>query len=55
MAYIPGMRDPYSIGNKKPKMIVTPKDGYEYHRMDIFGVMIKNPTRCLQVIPSVLA
>jgi hypothetical protein len=55
MGYIPGMRDPYSIGAKKPKMMVTSRDSYEYHRMSIFGTMIKNPTKCLQIIPSILA
>jgi hypothetical protein len=53
-AYIPGLRDPFSpagMGDSKPGMIANPIDGYQLHRMEIQGVVIKNPLRCGEFIP----
>ena len=53
--YIPGLRDPYSPGGRgKTKLGATPVDGYEIHKADWCGVMIKNPARCGEWIPNVL-
>jgi|DEB0MinimDraft_6_1074348.scaffolds.fasta_scaffold01528_2 hypothetical protein len=52
--YIPGLRDPYSpegsMGN--PKLMVTPKDGYEIHCMDTCAVMMKDPGRSRTLKPK---
>jgi hypothetical protein len=54
-AYMPGLRDPFSAGGQgAPKMMATPVDGYEIHKADWCGVMIKNPQRCGEWLPSVL-
>lgn len=53
-AYIPGLRDPYSAGGMgKPKIAATSVDGYEIHKADWCGVMIKNPMRCGEWIANV--
>jgi hypothetical protein len=52
--YIPGLRDPFQLGGKAPKIMAIPTDAYQLHKMAICGVMIKNPTSCLQLIPSIL-
>ena len=44
-AYIPGLRDPYTPGGQgKPKIAATSVDGYEIHKADWFGIMVRNPT-----------
>jgi len=53
--FIPGLRDPYQLGNKAPQYAANSVDAYAVHRMSICGVMIKNPTSCLQLIPNILA
>lgn len=53
--YIPGLRDPYSPGGLgKPKVMATPVDGYEIHKADWFGMMIRNSQRLGEWIPNVL-
>lgn len=48
--YIPGMRDPFSAGGKgKPKMIVSPKDGYEVHFQKWGGLMVEDPTKIVDL------
>lgn len=55
-AYYPGLRDPYTPGGgSRPKMIATPVDGYEIHKADWLGVMVRNPMRLGEFIPNVLA
>lgn len=54
--YIPGLRDPFSTGGKgKPKVMVTPVDGYEIHKADWVGIMVRNPMRMGEWIPTALA
>jgi len=54
--YIPGLRDPFSTGGKgKPKVMVTPVDGYEIHKADWLGIMVRNPMRMGEWIPTALA
>ena len=54
--YIPGLRDPFSVGGKgKPKLIVTPVDGYEIHKADWTGCIVRNPMRMGEWIPTALA
>lgn len=54
--YIPGLRDPFSTGGKgKPKVMVTPVDGYEIHKADWLGIMVRNPMRLGEWIPTALA
>jgi hypothetical protein len=53
--YIPGLRDPFSTGGKgKPKVMVTPVDGYEIHKADWVGLMVRNPMRLGEWIPTAL-
>lgn len=42
--YIPGLRDPYTPGNKV-KMMSSPVDGYTIHRADWCGIKVHNPMR----------
>lgn len=51
--YIPGLRDPYSPEGSmgSPKLMVTPKDGYEIHAMDTCAVMMKDPGRSRTLKP----
>lgn len=55
--YLPGLRDPYSPGGLKgtPGLIASPVDGYEIHKADWCGVMVRNPMRMGEWIPSILA
>ncbi len=54
--YIPGLRDPFSHGGKgKPKVMVTPVDGYEIHKADWIGAIVRNPMRMGEWIPTALA
>ena len=54
--YIPGLRDPFSTGGKgKPKVMVTPVDGYEIHKADWLGIMVRNPMRMGEWIPTILS
>jgi hypothetical protein len=55
MRFIPGLRDPFQLGGRAPQMAANAVDAYEMHRMSICGVMIKNPTSCMQIIPNILA
>lgn len=53
-AYLPGLRDPYSAGGQgKPKMIASPVDGYEIHKADWCGIMVRNPMRMGEWISNV--
>jgi hypothetical protein len=54
MGYIAGLRNPFSAGGKMSAMAHS-TDGYTIHRMCVFGAMIKNPMRCMQIIPNMLA
>ena len=54
-AYIPGLRDPFTPGGQgKPKVAATSVDGYEIHKADWFGVIVRNPMRMGEFIPNVL-
>lgn len=55
--YIPGLRDPYSPGGmaNNPKVMSTPVDGYEIHKADWCGVMVRNPMRMGEWIPNILS
>ena len=50
--YIPGLRDPYTPGNKV-KQMASPVDGYTIHRADWCGVKIHNPMRLGEWIPNI--
>lgn len=54
-SYIPGIRNPYTPGGMgKMNLAASPVDGYEIHKADWFGVMIKNPMRCAEWISNVM-
>lgn len=50
--YIPGLRDPYTPGNKV-KQMASPVDGYTIHRADWCGLKIHNPMRLGEFIPNI--
>jgi len=50
--YEPGLRDPYTPGNK-PKFMSNPVDGYTIHRADWCGVKVHNPMRLGEWIPNI--
>lgn len=54
--YLPGLRDPYSAGGKGAGTgsMATTVDGYEIHKADWCGVMVRNPMRMAEWIPNVL-
>jgi len=54
-AYMPGLRDGFTPGGLgKPKVMATTVDGYEIHKADWVGLMVRNPMRMGEWIPSVL-
>lgn len=53
MGYQPGLRDPFQVQNEK-RYMSGPEDGYTIHRAFIGGVMVKDPTRCATIKPSIL-
>ena len=48
--------DPYSPGGTKgtPGLIASPVDGYEIHKADWFGTLVRNPMRLAEWIPNIL-
>jgi hypothetical protein len=50
----PGLRDPFQP-NMPGRFMSTGKDGYTIHRAFVGGVMVKDPTRCATIRPSILA
>jgi len=50
--YIPGLRDPYTPGNKA-KMMASGVDGYTIHRADWCGLKVHNPMRLGEWIPNI--
>jgi hypothetical protein len=53
--YLPGLRDPYTPGGaNRPKQMATTVDGYEIHKADWAGVMVRNPMRLGEFIPNIL-
>ncbi len=53
--YISGLRDPFSKGGQgKPRMTVSEVDGYTINRADWGGIRVKDPTRIIECIPSIL-
>lgn len=53
--YLPGLRDPYTPGGKgSPQFMASKVDGYEIHKADWCGIMVRNPMRCGEWIPNVL-
>lgn len=54
MGFIPGLRDPFQVQGPT-RMMASPEDGYTIHRAFTGGVMVKDPTRCATIKPSVLA
>lgn len=54
MAYIPGLRNPYTPDGKMT-MAAHSVDGYEFHRMTTCGSMVTDPTRCVAMIPNLLS
>ena len=49
----PGLRDPFQP-NLPTRFMSTGKDGYTIHRAFIGGLMVKDPTRCATIRPSIL-
>lgn len=49
----PGFRDPFQA-NMPNRFMSNPKDGYTIHRGFVGGIMVKDPTRCATIRPSVL-
>lgn len=54
IGYVPGLRNPFSLDGKN-NIMANSTDGYTMHRAACLGAMIKNPMRCIQIIPSILA
>jgi hypothetical protein len=54
--YVPGLRNPFTPGNKAstPQMIASPVDGYSVYKMFIGGIMLRNPLKTGRIIPSIL-
>lgn len=50
--YIPGLRDPYTPGNKQ-KVMASGVDGYTIHRADWCGLKVHNPMRLGEWIPNI--
>jgi len=44
--YQPGLRDPWTLGDKK-RIMSFADDGYKVHRSSILGLVVKDPTRCV--------
>lgn len=55
MAYIPGIRHPFSPKGERMTLAANSTDGYQYHRMCAAGMMVKDPSRCATLMPSILA
>lgn len=55
MYYIPGIRSPFSPKGERMTLAANSKDGYQYGRMSVCGAMVKDPSRCAVLMPSVLA
>lgn len=53
--YIPGLRDPFQLGGKSPRIMAHATDGYQIHRGAVCGAMVKDPSRTASLIPSILA
>lgn len=54
--YIPGLRHPFSpTGERGMNLMATPKDGFEVHKFATCSGFIKDVTRTMSLIPSVLA
>lgn len=54
-AYMPGLRDPFSAGGAgSPKVMATTVDGYEIHKADWCGVLVRNPQRMGEWIPDII-
>lgn len=53
--YIPGMRDPFSVGGTgmNPEPTSSPVDGYSVHKMFIGGIMVNNPFKTGRMIPAI--
>lgn len=54
MAYVPGIRHPFDPKGGRMTLAANSTDGYQYHRMSMCGVMIKDPSRCATLIPNIL-
>jgi hypothetical protein len=54
IGYVPGLRNPFSLDGKN-NIMANSTDGYTIHRAGICSTMIKNPMRCIQIIPNILA
>lgn len=53
MGMEPGLRDPFQP-NLPSRFMSNGKDGYTMHRAYIGGIMVKDPTRCATIRPSIL-
>ena len=53
-SYIPGIRNPFT-GQYSVDYASTDEDSTEVHKMDTFGVIIKDPTRVMSLIPDILS
>ena len=49
----PGLRDPFQP-NLPTRLMSSGKDGYTIHRGFVGGIMVKDPTRCATIRPSIL-
>ena len=54
IGYVPGLRNPFSLDGKN-NIMANSTDGYALHRAAVVSTMIKNPMRCIQIIPNILA
>lgn len=53
-SYISGIRNPFT-GQYSVDYASTDEDSTEVHKMDTFGVIIKDPTRVMSLIPDILS
>ena len=53
-SYIPGIRNPFT-GQYSVDYASTDEDSTAVHKMDTFGVIIKDPTRVMSLIPDILS
>ena len=53
MGYIPGLRNPFTP-DMANNIMAHSVDGYEMHRMCMFGAMVQDPTRTASIKPAIL-
>ena len=55
MWYVPGIRSPFSPKGDRMVLAANSTDGYQYGRMSVCGMMVKDPSKCATMLPAILA